>query len=211
MDSVEEKASISDFLDYSKWLIVGWFLGLIIGRIFDSYFSFGNPLFEGITRFVVGYGDTIGAAIGIIVYRFKHKRKSKAETFWIGTAIGSLAGPLVQLVILGIGLNPLGVAGAIYAIAYSNGDNWGGIISSLIKELRKNKLTTALKELYKNKFVVANFFVLIFLALLAISIRAYGAAPTSYFASAIEGALLDNDSTLAILIFFIYAKYCFVD
>lgn len=204
---MEDKTYVKDFLDYSKYLIIGWFLGLILGKIFDHYFSFGNPVFEGATRFIVGYGDTIGASIGIIICRLKYKRKSKAETFAIGTVFGSLVGPFVHFIIIKMGLNPLGVAGAIYAIAYSNADNWGGIISSLIKELKKHKLSIALKELSKNKFIVANFFVLIFLALLAVSIRIYGFAPTSYFASAIEGAILDNDSTLAALIFFIYIRY----
>lgn len=134
---MEDKVYIKDFLDYSKWLIAGWFLGLIIGKIFDHHFSFGNPFFEGATRVIVGYGDTVGTSLAIIIYRFKHKRKSKAEAFLIGATIGSLAGPLVHFIIIRMGLNPLGVAGAIYAIAYSNADNWGGVISSLIKQLKK--------------------------------------------------------------------------
>ena len=114
---------MKDFLDYSKWLIIGWFLGLLIGMVFDHYYSFGNPVFEGTTRFVAGYGDTIGASLGILICRLKHKRRSKAETFWIGTVIGSLAGPVVHFIIVSTGLNPLGIAGAIYTIAYSNADN----------------------------------------------------------------------------------------
>ncbi len=203
---MEDKGYIEDFLDYSKWLVVGWSLGLAIGMIFDYYYTFGDPVLEGTTRFIVGYGDTIGASLGIVLCRLKHKRKSKAETFWIGTAVGSLAGPLVHFAVLSMGLNPLGVAGAIYAIAYSNADNWGGIISSLVAELRRHRFSVALSELYKNKFVVANFFVLIFLALLAVSIRMCGLAPIGYFASAVEGLVLDNDSTLAILIFYIYVR-----
>lgn len=117
---------IKDFVDYTKWLIVGWFLGIILGKILDHYFSFGNPLFEGIIRFIVGYGDTIGGAIGLIIFRFKRKRKSGVETFAIGAAVGSLVGPLTHFVIIKAGLNTLGIAGAIYAIAYSNADNWGG-------------------------------------------------------------------------------------
>jgi len=205
---MEDETYIKDFFYYSKWLIVGWFLGLIIGKIFDHYFSFGNPIFEGIARYVAGYGDTLGGVVAVMIVRYRYKRVSRAETFAIGTVIGDLSGPLLHFLIIILGFSTAGIAGAIYAIAYSNGDNWGGVIASLIKELKRHRFIIAFKKIYKNKFVVANFFVLIFLALMAISVRIfYGFAPSSYFTSALEGVILNNDSTLAVLIFFIYVKY----
>lgn len=123
-------ARVQDYLSYSKWLFLGWALGLLVGWGLDHYFNFGNPALEGISRFIVGYGDTIGASLGVLVARLRTRRKSHAETFWLGTVLGTLVGPLVHFVLLRLGFSSAGIPGALIAIAYSNADNWGGVLSS---------------------------------------------------------------------------------
>ncbi|UYN90511.1 MAG: hypothetical protein KIT08_04560 [Anaerolineales bacterium] len=197
---------VRDYLAYSKWLLVGWAAGLLVGWMLDRYFSFGNPVLEGLSRFIVGYGDTIGASLGMLVGRLRARRKSHAETFWLGTVLGTLVGPLVHFVMLRLGFSSAGVPGALIAVAYSNADNWGGVLSSFLSARPGNTLAGALAKLYQDKFVVANIAVLLLLLGLAIAIRLAGFAPTSYLSTAIEGAVLDNDSTLAVLLFYFWSR-----
>lgn len=199
-------ARVRDYLAYSKWLIVGWAAGLLVGWMLDRYFSFGDPALEGLSRFIVGYGDTIGASLGMLVGRLRTRRKSHAETFWLGTVLGTLIGPLVHFVMLRLGFSSAGVPGALIAVAYSNADNWGGVLSSFLAARRGNTLAGVLAKLYQDKFVVANIAVLLLLLGLAIGIRLAGFAPASYLSTAIEGAVLDNDSTLAVLLFYFWSR-----
>ncbi len=199
-------ARVKDYLGYSKWLFLGWFAGLLIGWALDTYFTFGNPVLEGVSRFIVGYGDTIGASIGILVGRLRTGRRSHAETFWLGTVLGTLVGPLVHYAVLRLGFGSASIPGALIAVAYSNADNWGGVLSSFLQARRGTSAGGALRALYADKFVVANVAVLVLMFLAAMGLRLAGFAPASYLATAIEGALLDNDSTLAVLFFIIWAK-----
>jgi hypothetical protein len=200
-------AAVQDYLDYSKWLLVGWAAGLLVGWLLDAYFVFGNPALEGLSRFIVGYGDTIGATAGILIGRLRSKRKSQAETFWLGTLVGALVGPALHIAILWLGFGSVGIAGALIAVAYSNSDNWGGVIASFLKAKQGKGFSAALGELAKDKFVVANIIALLLMLVAAIAIRMVGIAPTSYFATAVEGAILDNDSTLAVGIFLLWHRF----
>lgn len=199
-------AHVQDYLGYSKWLFLGWSIGLLVGWGLDTYFSFGNPVLEGVSRFIVGYGDTIGASVGVLIGRLRTRRRSHAETFWLGTVLGTLVGPLVHYAVLRLGFGSVGIPGALIAVAYSNADNWGGVLSSFLQARRGKSLRVALRTLYADKFVVANVIVLVLMLLIAIGVRLAGYAPASYLATAIEGALLDNDSTLAVLFFAIWVK-----
>lgn len=207
MANPKSEIQLRDYLDYSKWLFVGWVLGLVVGWLLDRSFLFGNPALEGLSRFIVGYGDTIGASIGILVGRLRSKRRSHAETFWWGTVIGTLIGPLLHFILIRKGFNSTELfAGALIAVAYSNADNWGGVLSSFFKAKRGQSALQALKDLYKDKFVVANVIALLLMLIAAVLVRLGGFAPSSYFAAALEGAVLDNDSTLAVLIFLFWVK-----
>lgn len=204
--SASSDARVKDYLDYSRWLLLGWLAGLLVGRLLDQYFTFGSPALEGLSRFIVGYGDTIGASVGILIGRVRSKRRSHAETFWVGTILGTLVGPLLHFVLVRIGFTSAGLAGALIAIAYSNADNWGGVISSYLKAAKGAPARAALRKLYEDKFVVANVVALLLMFSAAILIRVLGSAPSSYFAAAVEGALLDNDSTLAVVLFVLWRK-----
>lgn len=207
MTNLEERARTSDYLDFSIWIVIGWLVGLVFGLVVDNLFAFGSPLIEGVTRFVVGYGDTIGSSVAVVLHRLRRGTRSAAEPFAAGAVLGSLVGPLLHFATIKMGLSPTGLAGAVYASAYSNADNWGGVISSLISEWRRQRsLAAGLSELWHNKFVMANVLVLVLLGLLAIGTRLSGIAPGTYLASALEGTILNNDSTLASLLFFIYVR-----
>lgn len=199
-------ARIQDYLSYSKWLFVGWLAGLLLGWALDAFFEFGSPFLEGVSRFVVGYGDTLGASLGMLVQRLRTGHRSQAQTFWVGAVLGTLAGPVLHFVFLRLGVNSSGVAGALIAAAYSNADNWGGVLASFLAARPRQSLAGAVRALAADKFVVANLMALVLLLLLAVGVRLAGFAPTSYLATALEGAVLDNDSTLAVLLFVLWLK-----
>jgi hypothetical protein len=201
-----EENHIQDYLQYAKWLIFGWVFGLILGKILDNYVAFGNPVFEGITRFIAGAGDTLGGLIGIIIHRIKNDRKSAAETFAIGTLIGTAIAPILHFLTILLGFNTGGIAGAIYSIAYSNADNWGGVIFALRDYIKKTNFRQGLKLFRNDIFVCANLIILILLGTVDIFLRSKGLAPTSYFLAALEGSILNNDSSLSVLIFYIWTK-----
>lgn len=71
---------------------------------------------------------------------------------------------------------------------------------------RGKVLQEALREFSADKFVVANVIVLVLMFLVAIAIRLAGFAPASYLATAVEGAILDNDSTLAVVLFVLWLR-----
>jgi hypothetical protein len=202
LNEQNQNQELKEIIFYGKCAIVGLVIGLILGNIFDDNFSYDQPELEGLTRFIAGFGDTIGGFIGIVWWQKIEKRKSVVYDFALGAIIGTLVAITLHVIIVVAGLSQNNVVVAIYAIAYSNADNWGGVISCLIKYLKKNRLKKALAEFKQHElFSMANFYVLICFALIDVTVRLLGVATQDYFYAALEGGLLNLDTIIAVEIY----------
>ncbi|MFH1427917.1 MAG: hypothetical protein ABIG60_05335 [Patescibacteria group bacterium] len=212
---LEEKKELHEYESLSIGILGGWLVGGIVGRIFDSFFKFSAVL-EGVVRFVAGAGDTIGGALATFWDRFsgKHKKKknevfgekSSVEQFIIGSVLGTFIAPFLHIITILFGVNVSGVGGAFYAVAYSNGDNWTGAFLTMRAKIKKHGFHQGLKIFFSHPFQLANFITVSFILIFNIILRATGVwRPDSFFDYAIEGAIMNNDSSIASLAVWFYA------
>ncbi|MFT7183911.1 MAG: F0F1-type ATP synthase assembly protein I [Oceanicoccus sp.] len=222
-DKIEEK-ELNDYESLTFGILFGWILGVLTGYFFDKFFKISGFL-EGLVRFVAGAGDTLGGFVVVLIIRFfkgkeaadAHKEENADEekgeeggssmmSFVYGTLIGTMVGPILHLVSVQLGVEPTGIWGAFYASAYSNADNWGGAFVSMRHYVKKHGFKAGMKEFASNPFQIANLLMVIFILLANILIRSLGIwTPDSYLDFAIEGAIMNNDSTGASLAVWIYS------
>jgi len=142
-----------------------------------------------------------------IFFRIKNKKKSLAEDFAIWTIIWTLVAPMIHFLFIVFDINPNWMYWSIYAIAYSNADNWFGVLFCLYKNIKKYSYKLWFKKFLWDSFVFINFIVLIFLWSLDILVRSFGFYPENYFYVALEWFILNNDSTLSIFIFYLKKRF----
>lgn len=134
------------------------------------------------------------------------REQGEVQTFVSGAIIGTLFAPIIHLATLMLGLDISGVGGAFYAAAYSNADNWGGAISTIRLNIRKFGVNKGIRRFVSHPFQIANLIVISSFLIINIILRASGIwRPSNYLAFALEGMLLNNDSSIASLAVWVYS------
>ena len=180
--------TFSDFLDLSLFAVIGALVGIAFGYYADSLGFIGNPYAEGITRLLAGSGDSIGELSYIVWLRLR-RRHSAAEIYVLGKLFGMVTGPIFHSLVRISGFNPYGLAGAIYAIAYSNFDNLMGSLAFLISQGKK--------KFFSQPYQVGNLIAISLIASTSLIVRFIGFSPIQNLASGIEAGLMDTDSLIA--------------
>ncbi len=195
---------LADYEDYSLGIVGGILVGLFIGWMADHVGLTGVPAVEGIVRFIVGSGDSLGGMLVILHARMRGRR-SRAEVFFIGTLLGMVVGPVSQFLTIFLGLNPYGLIGSVYAIAYSTADNWGGLIAEFTGLVRRERATQAVKSFFAHPFLSSTFIVLIFFIIFDLLARSFGGfSPTTNILAAIEAALLNVSAFIPVIVVWYY-------
>ena len=206
--------------------------------------GFWGPAAEGVVRWVAGNGDSVGGWIatrlgrggddaaeesadeGFAEFRemvaLRARRagyvpdegEGSAKAFSSWALAGALAGPAFQGATELSDVSKVGAAGALYASAYSNGDNLIGALGALRAMYARRRAAgipagkafrQAFDEFRSHPFQAANaaFILAVFAANLGL--RASGALPVDQHVwAAVEGAVLNLDTLFASL----WTKFC---
>lgn len=186
------------FAAMSRWAIIGSMTGLILGVVFDSFGHVGNPVAEGVVRFISGSMDSV-SEIGFLIWmQLVRQPTGGVGPYVIGTVIGSIGAPIIHWLVHTWSPDPYGLWGALYAFAYSNADNvFGSIVFFLWILGRRRTFGLAWREFIREPFQQGNILAVAAVFSLDILVRSIGFSPVRNTFAALESTVLDLDTVLA--------------
>ncbi len=186
-----------EFLEAGTWAVVGAIAGSLLGYIGDSLGYAGNPFVEGFIRLIAGAGDSIAELSLLFISGLKGVRMG-IRSYIVGKAFGMLLGPILQFFVRISGLNPYGMAGTIYAIAYSNMDNMMGSFAYLITLVRRERSAAGgWRAFWHEPYQVGNIIAIGTIGTADLLTRFFGFSPLRNIAAGLEAGIMDIDSLIA--------------
>lgn len=195
--TIHTMTNTEEFLEAGKWAVVGAIAGSMLGYIGDTLGYAGNPLVEGFVRLVAGAGDSIAELSLLLVSRLKGVRLG-IKSYILGKALGMLLGPMLHSLVRISGFNPYGIAGTVYAIAYSNMDNMMGSLAYLFTQVRQERSFRRGWQIFRHEpYQVGNMLAIGAIGTTDLFVRIIGFSPLANIAAGLEAGIMDTDSLLA--------------
>ncbi|MEM4730085.1 MAG: hypothetical protein QXH42_10065 [Thermoplasmata archaeon] len=186
-DTEEDKFERKNFSELIKFTFAGYFIGLGLGALLD-YLGFQLSALGGwLVRTFAGEGESIFEGFYAIRQRLRRTSSSMAEAYAWGKLIGLFVPGLIDLTSRISGVDILAIEGFYIPFFYSNSDQIGANISSLIYFYRREKRwSTTLGKYVSHPVMLTSLLIVVLVPFGLLTARLLGFSPVTQVYAAIE-------------------------